>query len=429
MLKLVEPVCVDEKRDFSYPAEYSIEVKPSNIDERLLLFDIPGQGNKTKSYCGHVSYAEACPSCKMVHPHDYHCKNYACPVCYPFASLQGAERAASKINGVHLELREMGINPGYMNHIMISLPDDRFSDFLFTRGKNKGKLNFEKLREYFYQCAQEIGIVGGFLAIHPGRCKDEFESGLLAAQELYGEEHPRIWKGIQDNVFEFDNWREYVDFGIHVHIVGFFKMKETSDEFHKRTGGCTYKNITVEECRKHNKPVKPENFESMKAIITYELGHHAYRKGKHGITPFGIIKDWTKVREGTDYIYKKCGECETDLVQISTHEYENFLLDKNSVDLENKMKVLRSKPVIRYLLRAELRDGYLKKYKKGIAEDKEKSKMIVEEEKVRVYLDNKRKGVIKEDPPVKSPVKKFMPYKVKKDYVSLRIACVYKVRK
>jgi uncharacterized paraquat-inducible protein A len=75
-------------------------VLPSTVDPRLLLFDIPGQGNKTKEARGNVIHVAVCPECKSVHPHDYHCKNFSCPVCYPFASLQEAERAANKTFGV-----------------------------------------------------------------------------------------------------------------------------------------------------------------------------------------------------------------------------------------------------------------------------------------------------------------------------------------
>jgi hypothetical protein len=217
--------------------------------------------------------------------------------------LQGAERAAQKLVGVYSELREMGINPGYMNHIVISLAEDRFNEFIFTKGKNKGKVNFEKLREFFYDEACKIGICGGYMVIHPGRCKDEFEYGVLAAQELYGEKYPRVWSGIQNNVFDLDDWREYAEFTIHAHITGYFKMKETSDHFFERTGGCIYKNITVERCKLKKEPVKPENYDSLKTIIAYELGHHAYRPGKHGITPFGIIKASKKIKIGTDYYY------------------------------------------------------------------------------------------------------------------------------
>jgi hypothetical protein len=415
MQKLIEPEFVEEK-NVPYPAEYSIGVLESTVDKRLRLFDIPGQGNKTKEGCGHVIHVSVCPECRSVHPHDYHCKNFSCPVCYPFAALQGAVRAAKKIVGVEAELRKMKINPGYVNHLMISLPDYRLHEFLYSRGINKGKVNFEKLKEFFYQAAQEIGVLGGYLVIHPGRGKNELKSAIIECLKDEGDEHPRAWKGIQANALELDDWREYVDFGVHAHITGYFKMKETSDQFYKRTGGCTYKNITVDSCRVNKVPVRPEDFDSLKAIITYELGHHAYREGKHGITQFGILKAWKEVREGTDYFYEKCDECDTELVRISTLEYGNFLVDKNSVILENKKKILRSKPIIRYLLHAKYKEDYLQISKNKLTED---------EQKIRDYLEQKRKIEFTEDPPVKSIEKKYVPFKVKEDYVTLRLACIY----
>lgn len=419
MLNLVEPGTVN-KETFSYPAENSIGVLPLEIDQRLLLFDIPGQGNKTKEGCGHVIHVGVCPDCKKVHPHDYHCKNFSCPVCYPFAALQGSDRATKKMFGVLGELRSIGINPGYVNHLVISLPDEMLEDFLFTRGKNKGKLNIEKLREYFYKCAQEIGITGGYLVIHPGRGKDEIKDALIVAQECKGDEHPRTWKGIQANVFGLEDWREYVEFGIHAHITGYFKIKETSDEFYKRTGGCTYKNITVEGCKVKKMPIEPENFESLKAIIAYELGHHAYRKGKHGITQFGILKAWKEVKVGTDYFYEKCDDCEAELVQISKIEYESFIVNNNSVNLENKKKILRSKPNMRYLLHEKYKDEYLQMSQNKLTED---------EEKVKVYLENKRKNNVNGDPPQEKVKREFVPFKIKDDYVTLRVACAYAVNR
>lgn len=419
-------------------AVHSIEVEQLSVDKRLLLFDIPGQGNKTKDYCGHKKHVDVCPCCNKAHPHNYQCKNYACPVCYPFAAMQGADRAATKMFEVKEELRALGIFPGYVNHIMISLPDDRLSEFLYTRGKNKGKINFEKLREYFYKLAQIIGVSGGYLVIHAGRAKDELEYGLLAAQELYGEEYPRIWKGILGNVYDLDDWREYVKFGLHAHITGYFKIpvmedgtKYTSHDFYNDSGGCVYKNITVESCKKEGKPVNPETFESLKAIMTYELGHHAYQKGKNAYTPFGFIKDWKKEKISTEYFYEKCEECGTEKVQISPLEYENFLKDSNSVDLENKKKVLRGKPIIRYTLRKELRDVYLQKYQKTIAEFEEKLKIkkAEEEEKIKAWLEKNREIVVVRDPPVKKPLREFVPYKVKADHITQRIACIYAVNR
>jgi hypothetical protein len=225
--------------------------------------------------------------------------------------------------------------------------------------------------------------------IHSGRGKHELTGALMEAQKEEGDEHPRIWKGIQANLLELDNWREYVEFGIHAHITGFFKMKETSDHFYERTG-CVYKNITVERCIKNKIPIKPEDFDSLKTIIAYELGHHAFRQGKHGITQFGILKDWKEENEGTDYFYEKCGDCETELVRISNSEYVNFLIDTDSVFLKNKKKILRSKLIIRYLLRAEYKEQYLLM---------SQNKVKVDEEKVKLYMENKRKVAVTDDPP------------------------------
>jgi hypothetical protein len=48
----------------------------------------------------------------------------------------------------------MKVNPGYVNHLMISVPEERLNEFVYVKGKNKGKINFDKLRDFFYRAAE-----------------------------------------------------------------------------------------------------------------------------------------------------------------------------------------------------------------------------------------------------------------------------------
>ena len=106
---------------------------------------------------------------------------------------------------------------------------------------------------------------------------------------------------IHNDVLELGDWKKYVYWSPHFHIVGYFpSIKIKSDLFYRSTGW-TYKNIGVTN--------------SIVATVSYLLTHHAYISGGRGYTYFGkfsytsakIIKAWTELEPVT------CPNCQAVL--------------------------------------------------------------------------------------------------------------------
>lgn len=285
----------------SYPA-ISPSKRISNVMLPLLLvfglFNLPGFGSKTKPECNTVTYADYCPDCHQVEPKYYHCFNWECPECLHWTASRAAKRIAERIIGCHAALCDTGIYPGHINHLTFSPPAFEYDGF-----------DLDKMKKKAIEYAKAVGVSGGAIAFHPYRIKGDLKKPIRRAMKAMGLEGGD-WDGVHANVLGLKSWRDYAYFSPHFHIVGYFKLKEQSDDFIRRTGW-VYKNISMSE-RHH-----AENKDGVCRIFAYVLTHHAIEKRRHNVTYFGDAyyskfetKTWKEIE------LKKCPDCSSQMFRI-----------------------------------------------------------------------------------------------------------------
>lgn len=250
----------------SYPALNSLN--NNSVGRLLNSYLLPGYGKKTKEHCNTVTSADYCPSCHKTVGHYYHCKNFMCPECYKSAAYQAATRAADRLLGCHSAWKAFGKNLGYVNHIELSVPESQYKDF------DKKKM-IAKAIKY----AKKIGLSGGGLLFHPYRVRKEYQRPVQQAVKAAGKKMG-TWEAIHENVLDLPSHLDYLVFSPHFHIVGFFKLKQRSNEFFNETGW-TYKNISWSKGR------GSENQEGVTRIFSYLLTHHAHEPRREAVHYFG----------------------------------------------------------------------------------------------------------------------------------------------
>jgi hypothetical protein len=305
----------------SYPAINSSTKFPLL---KVLAYLIPGKGKKTKDHCNTVTGVNYCPNGHTVEPISYHCKNWNCPECFPWAASQAARRAADRLTGVQMAWSGIGKPQGPLNHIELSVPPELYEKF-----------DLKKFKAKAIDYAKRIGISGGALIFHPFRIKDELKGPIREALKALLDDYPTHWKGVHKNVLGLTNWREYIEFGPHFHFLGYFKLKERSDSFYEKTGW-TYKNIS------YAKRKRPEDSDSVYRIMRYLLTHHHVEQGKQSVTYFGTCS-YNKIEKTTsrEKEYLKCPVCLEQMYRIavwSEKQYERIksgeekpIIDENTL--------------------------------------------------------------------------------------------------
>lgn len=289
----------------------------------MVFLPVAGFGSVTNPLCNTVTSADYCPDCHKVDVRHYHCKNWECPVCYPWTAARAGKRAADRLNGAFWAWRSIGKHPGNMNHFMLSVPASEYVGFDPGKGRTKA-----------VALAKQIGVSGGSIVYHERRIKKEFKRLIGDAMRALGLEGG-LWAGVHADVLRLPSVDDYTVFSPHYHIVGFFRLKEKSNEFFKRTGW-TYKNISW--AKRH----RVESKEDVKKIVTYQLTHHAVSVGKHAVTYFGTAS-YNKVTKKTykEKQLKTCLRCsgqmyqvpvwsERQLIEMKAGEYR-YTVDEDSI--------------------------------------------------------------------------------------------------
>jgi hypothetical protein len=271
-------ISCSESLEFPYPA-ISRSTKGSISNQYTLLdFPIPGFGPQKSERCNQPNYVRYCDDCKHTDVHSYHCNRWDCPVCYPWTASKAARSVADRLWGVSKAYMKMGEDIGYINHLMLSVPESEYEGF-----------DLEKQKKLMRKYAKDIGLTGGAVIFHPWRLKGVVEDCFHELRQVglkggnWDKIHKNILKG-QSGIhlgIEFTDMSDYIEFGPHWHIIGYFRIKEKSNDFFARTGW-TYKNITME----HHRPPLDKN--GIKGTIQYLCTHHCVFPGKQSITYFGV---------------------------------------------------------------------------------------------------------------------------------------------
>lgn len=296
-----------------YPAINSSTVNRER--EYPLNWKIPGLGEQTKEKCGCITGAHVCPSGLGAHPvkyQAYHCKNFNCPVCFPWAAAQAARRSSDRLFGGVQAYKKISKPRAPVNHIEISVPPEQYDNFEWKEGKAQA-----------IEYAQKIGVSGGYIIPHPGRVHEHLKRPILKALKTTGYDKSGYWDGVRRDVLGLGSVQAYLKMGPHFHILGYFRIPKkadgsryTSEDFEKETGW-TYKNITVARAKKTCSRIKPETKDSSRGITSYLLTHHLLQRNKDAVTYFGDIS-YNKLgkRESKEKVYNKCPECGEQLYKV-----------------------------------------------------------------------------------------------------------------
>jgi len=249
------------------------QVRGIGVNCQTHPFNIVGVGEITDPYtCGQYSKLVVCES-NPNHKQKVrrNCHNWACPTCFKGNVLRAAERASERLKATRAAYAMSGDDIGLYQHITIS-PEQYDLDLTEETLKD--------LKATAIKHLHKIGVIGGSIIFHPYRVKAEVKEDLkeiLKIQDL--QERKGYWDLIRKDILNLGDWRNYVYFSPHFHIVGFFpQIKIKSDDFYSSTGW-VYKNITAFS----GKPLK-----SVKGTEYYLLTHAAYIKGRQTVTYFGV---------------------------------------------------------------------------------------------------------------------------------------------
>lgn len=393
----------------SYPA-----IKPVSFSEAV-EYSLPGWGRKSSPHCNTVRSADYCATCHKVEPHYYHCFNWDCPECYPWAASRAATRAADHLHGSYMAHRKAGIHPGYLNHIELSVPPSEYSEF-DEKGYKK------RATEY----AKQIGVSGGTIDFHPYRVKPEYqvliqkklrEQKKLLIKGLGKKEGKKAWKAsrkgkgywkdIQEDILGLGLPKEYVRFSPHYHVIGYFRLKQKSSDFEKETKW-TYKNISMSKGRGQ------EDKDSIKRIMSYLFTHHFVNKNRLAVSYFGVAHSSVICKKTHWENEDKHCECSSPMYKIPIDNQDQVLSIRDGTYrpvINMFSRISRVKTITHhYYLRNKESD-----------QDQQVQKEI-DSERVRSWL---------KDRPVKDvqkPVREFVPYRITvNDNVALRVACKYSI--
>lgn len=295
-------------------------------------FRIPGTQSKTSEYCNTVVGAEYCKDCGKAEARFYHCNNWDCPECYFYTASRAAHRVESRLMGVQLAYVNYGKHPGKIMHITFSVPESDYEGFV--------------LDAYYKKCikhADMIGVLGGAVVFHPFRIKTELRKPVYDAVKALGLKGG-LWSGIHSDVLRLGNWKEYVYFAPHFHVLGYYpKIVMKSNVFHELTGW-VYKAIGVSQQR------------NVYRTARYLLTHTAVPDGhKQAVHYFGIASNSkTSVESIKIKEFKKCPECGSEnyyLINCGEYRFNRFLEGLKPGDDELFVHVRFIKTVKKYSVR------------------------------------------------------------------------------
>lgn len=230
------------------------------------------------------------------------CHDLACPVCWPSRAAELAHRAGEKVWAYH-EITQ-GSKPSHWSFNMApgmypSLPMD-------------DEMVIRKVRDWGVLRAKEAGIIGALVQPHLYRIKKEFQEKFSQEAERRNKldkkskEITRKWNRY-DIVREQENWRDFVNYAPHVHIIGYGYLLK-ADKF-KVKYGFTY--------RKHG---NLNALSDVQACINYLLSHAPLAKGLQVYSCFGVLGNNQLIVVGEHEEIEVCQDCGKPMIYEDTGE-------------------------------------------------------------------------------------------------------------
>lgn len=266
-LLLLENVDFGVLYSVSVTSKYSLTI-PGVLDD----CGNPDSVYTTRVICSkdasHASYIKSGNSCGQP----------GCPRHWSVWARQAADRIGFRVDGFQQASRSR-YPP---RKIILSIEDD--DPVIKTWRARKGDHGAVKAaREYFIKKATEIGCKGGSLVIHLWRTNDNVP-GYIQGQKKWD------WVRSQGK-----NWKKYVKFSPHAHIIGYGYLKRPDEDKFE------YKNMGPLRTR-----------EEIEAVSFYNLSHAPVGKGITAVVYFGCcsygkLKTVWKSTYHYDCICPDCG--------------------------------------------------------------------------------------------------------------------------
>lgn len=253
-------------------------------------------------------------------PDDHHyrvlkmtCHDLGCPVCWPSRATELARKSGEKVWAYH-EITQ-GNLPSHWSFNMApgmfpSLPMD---DEMLIR----------KVRDWGVTHAKAAGIKGALVQPHLYRIKKEYQAKFTEEAERRNiqarknKEMTPKWNRY-DIVREQSNWRDFVDYSPHVHLIGYGYLLK-ADKF-KAKYGFTY--------RKHG---NLNALSDVQACINYLLSHAPLAKGVQVYSLFGVLGNNQMILLDEYEEVEVCQDCGKPMIRDRTGElvyirYRTFTL-------------------------------------------------------------------------------------------------------
>lgn len=266
-------------------------------------FHIMGTGEKTSEDCNQVVAVKYCQSCGQVEARYHHCHNWDCPECYFWNASDSAYDVRERLMGVQRAYAAVGRHLGRLQHIIISVPPEKWADF-----------NLKNMRRKLYRLAEMIGILGGAVVFHSHRIKEELKAPLLDALKGSGF-IGGLWAGAHADLLNLGSLDAYCVLGPHFHVLGYYpKIVMMSDVFHELTGW-TYK-------------AKISHDRDIFKTARYLLSHVALDGSSQAITYFGAASynktSVETIRTTTFEACPKCGSEDYFLIRCGENRFQQF---------------------------------------------------------------------------------------------------------
>jgi len=209
-------------------------------------------------------------SCSFDIAHDHYevggssCGKPGCPRHWKTWARRGADRMGRVLSGYADAKRRQKKGAYHPRHTILSISDD--DPIVMKRLNDSDRKNLRFFRKYFIARAASLGGRGGSMCIHLWRTNDLVPINIAGS---------RKW----DWVRKQENWRDFVKFSPHAHVIGFGFYKKLG------TGDFFYKNMAALKDR-----------DAIESVAYYQLSH----------APVGV---------GNAVVYWGC--CSPDKLKIS----------------------------------------------------------------------------------------------------------------
>jgi len=164
---------------------------------------LPGMGEKGPR-CGEYYPGDVCPACGDIHYGSHNCGRRSCPDCWGIWAKPAALRATVRIQAFRETQPDNYLRQ--LVHTTVSPPEGAITTI---QGYREG-------RSEALDLAKEKGIRGGAVVPHPFRPN---EKGKTLYREETGDDPdaPGLWVWLRNTI---DDWREFVEWSPHYHVIG-----------------------------------------------------------------------------------------------------------------------------------------------------------------------------------------------------------------